>query len=105
MKDGHKCWVIESTPVDKHEIYSRKVSWIRQDCLMAIHVEYYDKLDKLHRVLTISDIKKVQNFWTICKMEMKNVQTEHRTVIVVKNPKYDVKIDKSVFTVAKLEKK
>ena len=104
MKDGHKCWVIESTPVDKHEIYSRKVSWIRQDCLMAIHVEYYDKLNKLHRVLTISDIKKVQNFWTICKMEMKNVQTEHRTIIVVKNPKYDVKIDKSVFTVAKLEK-
>jgi hypothetical protein len=38
-------------------------------------------------------------------MEMKNVQTEHRTVIVVKNPKYDIKIDKSVFTVAKLEKK
>ncbi len=103
-KDGHKCWVIESTPVDKHEIYSRKVSWIRQDCLMAIHVEYYDKLNKLHRVLTISDIKKIQNFWTICKMEMKNVQTEHSTIIVVKNPKYDVKIDKSLFTVAKLEK-
>jgi hypothetical protein len=37
-------------------------------------------------------------------MEMKNVQTEHSTIIVVKNPKYDVKIDKSLFTVAKLEK-
>ena len=38
MKDGHKCWVVESVPVDKHEIYSRKVSWIRQDCLMAAYV-------------------------------------------------------------------
>ncbi len=103
-KDGHLCWVVESVPVDKHEIYSRKVSWIRQDCLIAASVEYYDKLNKLHRVLTISDIKSVQGFWTIQKMEMKNVQTEHSTVIVVKNTQYDVKVDKALFTVAKLEK-
>ena len=80
------------------------MSWIRQDCLIAAHVEYYDKLNKLHRVLTISDVKQVQGFWTIQKMEMKNVQTEHSTTIVVKNSQYDVKVDKSLFTVAKLEK-
>ena len=104
MKDGHKCWVVESVPVDKREIYSRKVSWIRQDCLTAIYVEYYDKLNKLHRVLTISDVKEVQGFWTVHKMEMKNVQTEHSTIITVKNPKYNIKVDKNLFTVAKLEK-
>lgn len=103
-RDGHICWVVESKPIDNHEIYSRKVSWIRQDCLTAIYVEYYDKLDKLHRVLTVQDIKKVQDFWTICKMEMQNVQTGHSTVIVVKNSQYDIKIDKMLFTVAKLEK-
>ncbi len=104
MKDGHKCWVVESVPVDKHENYSRKVTWIRQDCLVAVCAEYYDKLNKLHRLLTISEIKKIQDFWTICKMEMKNVQTGHSTVIEVKNTQYDVKIDKDLFTVAKLEK-
>ena len=104
MKDGHKCWVVESVHVDKHEIYSRKVTWIRQDCLVAVCAEYYDKLNKLHRLLTISEIKKIQDFWTICKMEMKNVQTGHSTVIEVKNTQYDVKIDKDLFTVAKLEK-
>lgn len=104
MKDGYKCWVVESVPVDKHEIYSRKVTWIRQDCLVAVCAEYYDKLNKLHRLLTISEIKKIQDFWTICKMEMKNVQTGHSSVIEVKNTQYDVKIDKDLFTVAKLEK-
>lgn len=104
MKDGHKCWVVESVPVDKHEIYSRKVTWIRQDCLVPVCAEYYDKLNKLHRLLTILEIKKIQDFWTICKMEMKNVQTGHSTVIEVKNSQYDVKIDKDLFTVAKLEK-
>ncbi len=71
---------------------------------MSVYVEFYDKLDKLHRVLTVSDIRKVQGFWTIQKMEMKNVQTEHRTVIAVHNQQYDMKIDKTLFTVAKLEK-
>ncbi len=103
-RDGQKCWVIESVPVDKREIYSRKVTWIRQDCCVPIYVEFYDKLDKLHRYLTISEISKVQGYWTKQHMEMKNVQTGHSTVIVLKNPQYDLKVDKSMFTVAKLEK-
>ncbi len=103
-RDGQKCWVIESTPVDKREIYSRKVTWIRQDCCVPIYVEFYDKLDKLHRYLTISEISQVQGYWTKQHMEMKNVQTGHSTVIVLKNPQYDLKVDKSMFTVAKLEK-
>jgi len=103
-RDGQKCWVIESVPVDKHEIYSRKVTWIRQDCCVPVYVEFYDKLDKLHRALTISDISKVQGIWTKHRMEMKNVQTGHSTVIKILNPQYDLKVDKSMFTVAKLEK-
>lgn len=103
-RDGQKCWVIESVPVDKHEIYSRKVTWIRQDCCVPVYVEFYDKLDKLHRALTISQISQVQGIWTKQRMEMKNVQTGHSTVISVLNPQYDLKVDKSMFTVAKLEK-
>lgn len=102
--DGKKCWVVESVPVDKREIYSRKVTWVAQDCLTAIRVEYYDKLDKLHRVLTVSDITKVQGYWSKHRMEMVNVQTGHKTVIVMKDLKYDMKLDASMFTVSKLEK-
>jgi len=103
-RDGQKCWVIESVPKDSHEIYSRKVTWIRQDCCVAVYVEFYDKLDKLHRKLSIGDIRQVQGFWTKNRMEMQNVQTGHSTVIVLKNPQYDLNVDKSMFTVAKLEK-
>jgi hypothetical protein len=103
-RDGHKCWVVESVPKDAREIYSRKLTWIRQDCDTAVYVEFYDKLDKLHRVMTVQDVQKVQGFWTVMKMEMKNVQNGHSTQIVVTGPKYDVQVDKSLFTVAKLEK-
>ena len=105
VRDGQKCWVVESRPIDKREIYSRKVMWIRQDCYTTIYVEYYDKLDKLHRVFSASNIVQVQGFWTVMRMEMKNVQTGHSTVIEMKNPQYNVGgVDKNMFTVSKLEK-
>ena len=104
MRDGHQCWVVESVPVDTREIYSRKVSWIRQDCDAAVYVEFYDKLNKLHRVMTVLDLQQVEGFWTIMKMEMKNVQNGHSTQIVVSNPKYNIDVDKNMFTVTKLEK-
>ena len=104
MRDGHQCWVVESVPVDTREIYSRKVSWIRQDCDAAVYVEFYDKLNKLHRVMTVLDLQQVEGFWTIMKMEMKNVQNGHSTQIVVSNPRYNIEVDKNMFTVAKLEK-
>ena len=103
-RDGHKCWVVESVPNDPHEVYSRKVTWIRQDSDTGVYCEFYDKLGKLHRVMTVTDLQKVEGFWTVMKMEMKNVQSGHSTQIVVSEPKYDIKVDKSLFTVAKLEK-
>ena len=103
-RDGHKCWVVESVPNDPHEVYSRKVTWIRQDCDAGVYCEFYDKLGKLHRVMTVLDLQKVGGFWTVMKMEMKNVQSGHSTQITVSEPKYDIKVDKSLFTVAKLEK-
>ncbi|MDD2436434.1 MAG: outer membrane lipoprotein-sorting protein [Massilibacteroides sp.] len=102
--NGHKCWVLESIPKTSGEIYSKKIAWIRQDCLIAEKIEYYDKLNKLHRLLTNSDIRKIDDIWTINHMLMKNVQSGHQTVIILKNYKYNEKIDKAIFTVTRLEK-
>ena len=101
---GHKCWVVQSVPKDKGEIYSKRITWIRQDCLMAIKADYYDKLNKLHRSLTISNIDKVQGFWTMHLMQMENVQTGHKTIIKMDNQRFNVKIAPNLFTVSKLEK-
>ncbi|EKY01424.1 hypothetical protein HMPREF9151_01036 [Hoylesella saccharolytica F0055] len=104
MIGGQKCWVVQSVPNDKHEIYSKRITWIRQDCAMAVKAEYYDKLDKLHRSLTVSNISKVQGFWVMGHMEMTNVQTGHKTILQMSGHKFDLKIDAALFTVARLEK-
>jgi hypothetical protein len=102
--EGHKCWVVESTSKDNRDIYSKKISWIRRDCLIAMKVEYYDRTGKLHRELKMSGIEKADGFWLAKEMHMTNVQTNHQTIIIIENPKYNIDIDENAFTVAKLEK-
>jgi outer membrane lipoprotein-sorting protein len=102
--EGHKCWVVESTSKDKQDIFSRKMTWIRQDCLIALQVEYYDKLGKLHRKLILSDIKKVDGFWQAHKLHMSNVQTMHQTEITITNPKFNIDVNEESFTVSNLER-
>lgn len=102
--EGHRCWVVQSVPNDKDEIYARRLTWIRQDCLMAVKGEFYDKLDKLHRRLTVSGIGQVQGFWTAGLMQMENVQTGHKTLIRMSGQRFDVDLPPGLFTVSSLEK-
>ncbi|MDY6122003.1 MAG: outer membrane lipoprotein-sorting protein [Porphyromonas sp.] len=101
---GHRCWKLESTPKDGRDVYSKKIAWIRQDCLIPITVEYYDKMGKLHRRLELSEIRKVDGVWTAQKMEMSNVQTGHKTVLELRNVQFDRPLDESKFSVSVLEK-
>ena len=71
---------------------------------LPVRVEYYDKMGKLHRRLEMSDIAKVEGFWVARKMHMTNVQTEHQTVLEIKNPTYNIPMEESKFNVTTLEK-
>ena len=102
--DGFDYYVVESTPKKEGEIFSKKLVWIRKDCDVVAKVEFYDKLGKLHRQMVSSDIKKVDGFWTVGKMEMKNVQTGHSTELLFLDPKYNIQLDSKIFSVNKLER-
>ncbi|MBO7145623.1 MAG: outer membrane lipoprotein-sorting protein [Salinivirgaceae bacterium] len=104
MLDGHKCWVLQSVPKKAGDIYTRRVSWVRQDCLIPVKVEFYDKLGKLHRLLVADDVKQVDGYWTMGHMNIKNVQTNHETDLVFKNYQYDKPTNDNLFTVNQLEK-
>lgn len=101
---GYKCWKLEYTSKDKREIYSKKIAFIRQDCLIAVKVEYYDKMGKLHRRLELSDIAKVSGFWVARRLHMTNVQTGHQTVLEIKNHQYNLPMEEVRFNVTTLEK-
>ena len=102
--DGIDCWVVESVPKKGDEIFSKKISWIRKDCLIAAKVEYYDKLGKLHRSLKVENVVQVDGFWSIAKMSMENVQTNHKTLLEFGDIKFNIPLDAKTFTVPRLER-
>jgi len=102
--DGQKCWVIESKPKNSDHIYSKVISWIRQDAYVATKVEFYDKMGSLQKTLMVSEIKKVDGFWTSHKMHMMNHQRNHQTIITINSIEYNIDVDETTFTVNALEK-
>lgn len=101
---GLTCWVVESKALEDDAVYSKTVSWIRQDALIPVKVEFYDRMGKLLKTLEASDISRENGFWTTRKLEMTNVQRNHRTVILIEKIEYDIAMNESLFTVPSLER-
>lgn len=102
--NGYTCWKLEYTTKDKRDTYTKKIAWIRQDCLIAVRVDYYDKLNHLQRQLFCSEIHKIGEFWIALQLKMTNLQTKHVTLLNFSNPEFNTNIDLNKFTVNTLEK-
>jgi len=102
--DGHRCWVVESKPKDEDYMYSKSVGWIRQDTLLAMKVDFYDRKGALLKTLTVSEIKEQDGIWTAFRMEMDNVQEQHKTVIEMEEVRYNIGLEDSLFRVSTLER-
>lgn len=102
--DGVSCWVVESIPRDGDALYSRTISWIRQDALMPVKVEFYNRMGELLKTLLTSDIGMEAGFWSAKKMEMTNHKRKHKTRIILETIEYNLDMNESIFTVPSLER-
>jgi outer membrane lipoprotein-sorting protein len=102
--NDHFCWIVESTPKDKNEIYSKMISWIDQEMLLAVKVEYYDKKSRLLKILYLSDIKSIDDIWTAHNLTMDNIQKKHKTIFTLSDIQYNRDIKDNLFNVATLDK-
>ena len=102
--EGYPCWVVESVPEDKSYMYSKRISWIRKDSLIAFKVEFYDRRGTLIKTLTAPVQEKVDGYWTALKMVMDNTGKEHKTLLEMKDVQYDRGIKDSLFRVSTLQR-
>ena len=100
--DNHDCWVIESRPKEESE-YLKKRIWVRKDIYITVKIDYFNK-SGLMKTLTCSEISKINNIWTVGKMEMVNVQKKHRTVMEKSDVRFNEAVDNSFFKVSTLKK-
>lgn len=95
---NEECYVVESVPKEADYMYSRTVTWVIKDKWIGLKKEFYDEDGELLKILTIKNYEKINNYWTILDTEMKNVQSDHKTLMQLANVKYDSNISDQQFT-------
>lgn len=105
------CYVIEALPktdsVKSSNGYSKRVSWLRKDNLMAVKMDFWDEAGQMLKTSTYSDIQLVdqkRGKWQAMRLEASNVQTGHRTVIRFDNFKANQQVKEEFFTSRYMEK-
>ena len=77
--NGRKTWKLERVPVDKESGYSRLVSWIDQEYMQPLKVEYYDRKGELLKTATFAGYTKQGKWWRPGSIVMVNHQTKKQS--------------------------
>jgi len=96
--NGIDCYVVESVSKDEDYMYSKTKTWIRKDNFVGVKKEFYDEDGDLLKILTIKKVQKIKGYWVITNSEMKNIQKNHKTSIVLSNIQIDTGVPDSKFT-------
>ncbi len=96
--NGEACYVVESVSKDEDYMYSKTITWIRKDNFVGVKKEFYDEDEELLKILTIKKVEKISGFWIITHSEMKNVQKNHQTSMILSNVQINSGVSASKFT-------
>jgi len=96
--DGKVCYVVESVSKDEDYMYSKTITWIRKDNFVGMKKEFYDEDGELLKILTLKKVEKISGFWIRMHSEMKNVQKNHKTSMVLSNIKINTGVSASKFS-------
>lgn len=107
--DGKKCWKIESTckteTQEEQYGFSKRITYIEKESFLAHKIEYYDLNSELLRVETIKEYKKQSNgSYFAFYMEMKNVQNNRRSVMIIDKFQLGSTLTEAQFSPAMIEK-
>ena len=95
--DGLNCYIVEIIGHTQTQ-YKRRLAWIDSESWLLHKIEFFDKSNKLFKILTISEYKSLENYHFASKMIMKNIQTGCQTIMDVSEIKYNIDLPDSYFT-------
>ncbi len=96
--NGKDCYVVESRSKDENYMYLKTITWIDKATFIGVQKEFYDEDDELLKTLTINKVEKIAGFYVITNSEMKNVQKNHSTTIILSSVKINSGISASMFS-------
>ena len=86
-----KTWTVERRSKGKSH-YSKAIVTYSVDYMNPIEIKYYDKRNEVQKISTFSNWKKYRmgqkEFWYAHRVEMNNVQTNRRSLLIWNNKKF-----------------
>lgn len=97
--DKYDCWVLESIPKSTDDSqYGKRIIWVVKEIYLPIKIEFYDKRNRLFKILTGKNIQKIDGIWTILDAEMKDLKKKHRTLMKTDEIQYNRNVPDEFFT-------
>jgi outer membrane lipoprotein-sorting protein len=96
--DGKECYVVESLSKNEDYMYSKTLVWVNKSNFIGVQKEFYDEDEDLLKILAIKEVEEISGIWVITNSEMKNVQKNHRTTMVLNNVQINTGMSASKFT-------
>jgi len=95
--NGVNCHIVEVIGHSNTQ-YKRRLTWVDSENWLLRKVEFYDKNNKLLKVLNVDGYQQMGGFSFATKMTMKNVQTNSQTIMDISDIKFNINIPDSYFT-------
>lgn len=103
--DGHKCWVIEGTPVDEKSVdedgYTKSLFFVRQDNFVTVRTINHVKRGDMVKQMDITKLEQVNGLWIPMEIVMKTQKsgvTLGHTSMKVSDLLFDQKYNESFFS-------
>jgi outer membrane lipoprotein-sorting protein len=96
--NGDLCYKLSTIPTKESIDYSKMKMWVRKSDFMPLKLEFYDQNNKLNKVMTNSSYRKVDSHLTPEKIVMKDVQKGTKTILGLKDVKFNVELSERIFT-------
>jgi len=103
--NGLACYVVESIPLEQTASeYGKEITWVDKSTWLTPRVEFYGKDGTVTmKVLTAGNFEQVQGRGVARSMTMPTVESGHKTILEIRQVKYDIPIDPGYFTTTFLE--
>ncbi len=97
---GRPCYVLESIPKREGESqYSKRICYIDKETGLSLKREFFDKKGRKIREMRVNKISVIDGIPTVIDSEMIDLRTGHKTVMKVKEVRYNQGLPDKIFSV------
>jgi hypothetical protein len=79
-------------------VYSKRVSWVHEETLIPLRVDFYEGGDEPTKRLEVQEIRDIQGYWTVMRSTMTDLASGRVTILEVDEIAYDNDPPRDLFT-------